>query len=81
MAEIEEAIAAKDPQRIKRTAHALKGSVGYLNALRVAGLAQQLEALGANGAVTGASELFQALKREIASLTQSLTAAMPELIL
>jgi len=79
LAEIREAIDTADAEKLKRAAHALKGSVGYLNAHHAAEFAFQLEKIGASGTTIGAEGVLFELEREINDFSAVLTSSIPEL--
>ena len=66
--DIQRAIAAEDPIRLERTAHALKGAVASLGARRAAESAARLEAIGRQGSVAGAREQLVVLKQDYRDL-------------
>jgi HPt (histidine-containing phosphotransfer) domain-containing protein len=66
--EIESAVAARDRERINRTAHTLKGLLKNMCATTCAEAALQLEAIGKTGDLTQADELLAALKHEFERL-------------
>ncbi len=70
---IREAIDRRDPPALQRAAHALKGSVGYLGADRVADAAAGLEQVGLSGELGGASGAFAELERMVRELTEHVT--------
>jgi CheY-like chemotaxis protein len=78
MEDIRQAVARRDAACLRRTAHALKGSAGYVGGVRTAEVAQQLEAIGTDGDLTGAPDAVQTLEQEIERLTGALTAAVGE---
>jgi CheY-like chemotaxis protein len=69
---LRESIGAGDAHPVERTAHALKGALANLGALRARNLAAQLEQMGRGGDLQGAVEVCAALEREIAQLEQAL---------
>ena len=72
MAAIKAAVDARDASRIRATAHALKGSAGYLRATPVFEAARKLEAIGREGVLATADTLHQRLVAEIARLVEEL---------
>jgi signal transduction histidine kinase/HPt (histidine-containing phosphotransfer) domain-containing protein len=72
MAEIETAIDQKDAARLKRAAHALKGSVDNFGAGSTLDLALRLEMMGKNMKIDGAEEIFNALSEEMERLKKML---------
>lgn len=74
MTEIRQAVEAADPQRIARSAHALKGALGYFTEDGPRTLAAQLEQIGRGGQIAAAPESFDALERETDNLVSSLRA-------
>jgi HPt (histidine-containing phosphotransfer) domain-containing protein len=72
MAAIKAAVDARDAAQIRATAHALKGSAGYLRATPVFEAARKLEAIGREGVLATADTLHQRLVAEIARLVEEL---------
>ncbi len=72
MAALKAAVDARDPVQIRTTAHALKGSAGYLRATLVFEAARNLEAIGREGVLAAADTLHQQLVDEIARLVEEL---------
>ena len=72
MAALKAAVDARDPVQIRTTAHALKGSAGYLRATLVFEAARDLEAIGREGVLTAVDALHQQLVDEIARLVEEL---------
>jgi len=72
MAALKAAVDARDPVQIRTTAHALKGSAGYLRATQVFEAARTLEAIGREGALAEADTVHQHLVDEIARLVEEL---------
>ncbi|AKG21064.1 histidine kinase [Calothrix sp. 336/3] len=58
------AIQQENPGELKKIAHGLKSASAYLGAMQFAHLCQQLEALGRDGAIAGALEIFAQLQQE-----------------
>ncbi|HYL09890.1 MAG TPA: PAS domain S-box protein, partial [Candidatus Acidoferrales bacterium] len=69
---LRESVGASDAHSVERTAHALKGALANLGALRARKVAAQLEQMGRGGDLQGAAEVCAALEREIAQLEQAL---------
>jgi HPt (histidine-containing phosphotransfer) domain-containing protein len=78
--EIHQAVACGDGVRLKRAAHALKGSLGYLHAADALDAALQLELLGEEGDLADAIACLQTLETKLARLTQAISASLPELV-
>jgi CheY-like chemotaxis protein len=55
---------AGDMPALRKAAHALKGASASVGALRMADIAQQLQALGETGALNGGQDLIEQLDRE-----------------
>jgi HPt (histidine-containing phosphotransfer) domain-containing protein len=70
---IHQALEQDDAQALTFAAHALKGSVGNFTKIGPFETARTLESLGRQGTMAGATELFQKLEKEIASLQPVLT--------
>ena len=78
--EIQLAVAAGDVSRLKRAAHAFKGSVGYLNADAAVAAAKRLELLGDEGTdLADAGRYLRELEAELATLTKAIHASLPAL--
>jgi two-component system sensor histidine kinase/response regulator len=68
LVEIQAAVAARDPGALHRTAHSLKGSLGYLGARRAEALANQLELLGRAAEMDGAQPVLTELETHLEKL-------------
>jgi HPt (histidine-containing phosphotransfer) domain-containing protein len=66
---IRDAVDSRDAERLRRSAHALKGSAGNLAALAVFEAAQELERTTLTGDWAHAEEACAALESELARLT------------
>ena len=78
--EIRDAIAGSDAARLKRAAHALKGSLGYLHAGRAVDAAKEMERVGAEACWTGAGRALSDLEVALDCLRQAIHAAVPEMV-
>ena len=72
LAEIKSAIDMGNAERLRRAAHALKGSVGNFAAKRAVAIASQLEALGKTGNLDAAQGAYVTLEDELSQLTREL---------
>jgi CheY-like chemotaxis protein len=72
------ALAIGDASSIKRAAHTLKGSSGYVGGGPAAAAALALETIGASRDLSAAPEAFERLEREIDRLIAELSAAISE---
>jgi PAS domain S-box-containing protein len=72
LAEIKSAIDMGNAERLRRAAHALKGSVGNFAAKRAVAIASQLEALGKTGNLDAVQGAYVALEDELSQLTREL---------
>jgi PAS domain S-box-containing protein len=72
LVEIKAAIQGGDAERLRRAAHALKGSVGNFAAQRAFDTALQVEMLGKSGDVAAAQDVCVALEGELSQLSQEL---------
>jgi signal transduction histidine kinase/CheY-like chemotaxis protein/HPt (histidine-containing phosphotransfer) domain-containing protein len=72
IANIQRAIAQKNPEQLATTAHALKGSVAIFGAPKAVAAARNLEAMGRDGNIGGASAEFSTLERELNNVKQEL---------
>jgi CheY-like chemotaxis protein len=74
MTNIEQAVARRDPAKLARAAHALKGAVSNFAAPRAAAAAGKLEALAWAGNVDDAQKALAALRVEVSGVTRKLAA-------
>jgi len=65
---LRQAIAANDPEGVRRAAHSLKGELGYLGAAAAVQTSQELEDLGHESNLSRAAAAFRLLEREMAGL-------------
>jgi HPt (histidine-containing phosphotransfer) domain-containing protein len=72
--EIGLAIALRDPDRLRRAAHTLKGSVSNFPAGTASETARRMEAIGLDGDFEAAEETFPTLEKEIDRLRDVLPA-------
>jgi two-component system, sensor histidine kinase and response regulator len=72
MKEIRDAIVGKNPQRLNRSAHALKGSVGNFGASTAYEAALRLEIMGKDVELSGARGIFNYLEGEMERLKTAL---------
>ena len=63
-----------DAERVRKTAHKLKGSLGYFHPRRAAAMAKELEDRGRQGELDGAPELLDSLRQEVTLLQQAVEA-------
>jgi PAS domain S-box-containing protein len=77
-ASLREAVAGGDPARLRRAAHAFKGSASNFGATRLTALCQQLEDLGDAGRVEAAVPLVAAVQAEFERAKAVLQAARRE---
>ena len=75
MAEISAAIAAGDAEKLRRSAHSLKGAASAVNGTLVSLLAQKLETMGSKKELTQADKTRIELEKECQSFNAELTAA------
>jgi CheY-like chemotaxis protein/HPt (histidine-containing phosphotransfer) domain-containing protein len=76
MREIETAISAGDPVRLRSAAHTLKGGLGPFAAHAAFDAAFRLETMGRKGDLTGAAEALAVLTGEVVRLQPALAALM-----
>jgi PAS domain S-box-containing protein len=69
---IREAVAARDANRLCRSAHSLKGSLGCLSATPACEAALRLETLGRSGDLSDAPHALETLESELSRLTAAL---------
>jgi two-component system sensor histidine kinase/response regulator len=74
VAALRESLANEDADTLRRTAQALKGAASNLCAPRTCAAAQQLEAIGHSGILTGAPQAVRALQQELDRLFAALIA-------
>jgi CheY-like chemotaxis protein/HPt (histidine-containing phosphotransfer) domain-containing protein len=72
LVEIKAAIQMGDAERLRRAAHALKGSVGNFAAKKAFATAGQLETMGKNGNLDAAQGTYVALEGELSQLIREL---------
>ena len=72
MREIENGIKAGDAERVRFTAHALRGSAASLSASAVSTVAESLETMARGGELSGAKPVLASLKKESRKLTTRL---------
>jgi diguanylate cyclase (GGDEF)-like protein len=70
--EMEQAVAAGEPERLRRTVHAVKGAGGNLGATALATVARDIEARAEDGELTGVGELLAKLRAEYTLVRQEL---------
>ncbi len=76
--QLRSAVASGDASSVKRAAHTLKGSAGYVGGGPAAAAALALETIGASNNLAAASEAFERLEREIDRLIAELSAAISQ---
>jgi len=64
LADLREAVAQKDAERLQQAAHTLKSSSASLGAMGLSGLCRELEALGRAGTLEGAAEKVAQVEAE-----------------
>jgi CheY-like chemotaxis protein len=74
LAEVRDAIARGDADRLRRAAHSLKGAVGNFGADTAFDLAQRLETMGRDGNLTAAPGTFADLEKQLERLLPVLAA-------
>ena len=70
--EVREAVENQDAEALKQAAHKMKGSVRFLGPSTVYDISFQLEQRGANGDLSGVSQLQSDLVKELDSLSDDL---------
>ena len=73
MADIQEAIAAGEAARLKRSAHSLKGAVGIFGVAEVFEAVRQLETMGQEEDLSHAGEVYATLETTMGQLRADLT--------
>lgn len=74
LADIEAAIQAKSPKRVKESAHGFKGAVHNFSDGAPYELSRALEFLGRDETLDDAKPMFEALKHQVAELNEALKA-------
>jgi two-component system sensor histidine kinase/response regulator len=74
LADIRTAIAAGEADKLRHSAHTLKGSSNNLGVRQVAALSAEIEKKGRSGTVEGADALLDELEREFTRALQALDA-------
>jgi CheY-like chemotaxis protein len=77
MAEVHQAVRAGDASRLRRSAHALKGSVSNFGAAEATAAAQHLEQMGRRQDLSGAEEAWAALQQAMRRLEPALAGLRP----
>jgi two-component system, sensor histidine kinase and response regulator len=77
---LQESIEAGDSERIRHTAHALKGALSNLAAEQATALATSLEGAGVSGNPSDASRILVALEKELDRVDRKLQVICPELV-
>ncbi len=72
LADVREAVAGKDPSRVRFAAHALRGALLSVSAEPAAAVANRLEQLGAQGDLANAEQELSELEAELHRLTEEL---------
>ncbi len=72
LADIKEAVATGDCERLRRAAHTLKGTLGYFSARRAHETALVLEALARESRLSEAEGAYSALEAEVEHLNEAL---------
>jgi two-component system, sensor histidine kinase and response regulator len=72
--QIENAIAERDPQKLERAAHSLRGTTSHFGAGTACRTALELEMMGRNGNLTAAQDVFVKLSGEMAGFKSELVA-------
>jgi HPt (histidine-containing phosphotransfer) domain-containing protein len=72
MEAIRTAVAARDPVRLEKAAHILKGSIGNFGAARAVEVAQELETMGRQKVLDGVTEAHSRLEQEVLLVSTSL---------
>jgi HPt (histidine-containing phosphotransfer) domain-containing protein len=72
--EVRAAVGRRDPARLRRAAHTLKGALGTLGAAVAFEAAQALETMGRDGDLSGAEEACSVLEEAVRRLDAALPA-------
>jgi two-component system sensor histidine kinase/response regulator len=76
MEQLEDAVTARDAERICSAAHALKSASGTIRAVRLADLLRQVETAGRSGDADKAADLFERVLQEYQAVRDYLSAAV-----
>ena len=74
LSQIRQAVTSRDAEKLRTSAHALKGSVGNFAARNAYEAAQKLETMGREGDLAAVGAAYAALEDEVTRLAQALTA-------
>jgi two-component system, sensor histidine kinase and response regulator len=77
---LQEGIAKGDSEKVRNTAHALKGALSNMAAKHATTLASSLEIAGESGNLSDAGRTFAELKEELLRVDKKLQAICPELV-
>lgn len=72
IAEMQEASAGGDPEKLWRSAHSTKSSCGTLGALELMNIALEIETIGKGGKTDGAGDLIKKFESEFANIASEL---------
>ena len=72
LAEIRQAIEARDAKTLRRSSHTMKSSISYFGAKPLIAIAQTMEKNGKEESIEGASELLAAMEQEVARVLAAL---------
>ena len=75
LASLRQALVTKDATTIERTAHSMKGELGYLGIAEVSQKARQLEEMGRKGDVEGAQRAFPSFEADILGIVAGIRGA------
>lgn len=78
MEAVRSAVSERDPIRLDKAAHVLKGSIGNFGAIRAVEAAQQLETMGRQKTLDGVTEALSRLEQELLLVTASLEQILKE---
>ena len=76
MARLEEAVNSQNPEQLERTAHSLKGELGYMGATEVSQLARRLEDMGKNRDLASAGEVLSTLEKQLSDFAAQVRIAI-----
>ena len=69
---IDDAIAAHDPEKVGKSSHTIKGAVSNFSARDAFEAAYKLEQIGKSGDLSSAAAAFDSLKKEIARTAEAM---------
>jgi len=72
LASLQAALETKDASAIERTAHSMKGELGYMGVAKVSQKARELEEMGRKGDIEGAGRAFPSFEADILAIVEGM---------